>query len=133
MDNETVPMVLANGRALNAAFSGKAEVERLLPADEQRLRDSYIPHWGYLMVAGQRIPAGSGDLEMAIHVPGTYTLEDAPLTIDGTEHRVGDTIDLARRPHRIGGQRAQTATLRWGNHLPRPATAFPVQPLYSDY
>jgi hypothetical protein len=59
MDRETVPMVLANGLALNAAFSGKIDSERLLPADEQRLRQNYIPHWGYLMVAGKSIPAGS--------------------------------------------------------------------------
>ena len=133
MDSETVPMVLANGRALNAAFSGKTDSERLLSADEQRLRESYIPHWGYLMVAGKRIPAGPDSTTIEVHVPGIYTVEDAPLTIDGRAYRVGDTLDLERGAHRIGEPRVRASTLRWGNHLPRPAAAFPAQPLYSDY
>ena len=133
MDRETVPFILLNSEALYNSFLPPISSDRLLPADEARVRESYIPHWGLVYVAGKTIPAGTASVPLSVHVPGIYTVEGGPLTIDGTLLQEGRTVELERGEHVVTGPRTVDTVIRWGDHLPRPAFPFPAGDLYSVY
>ncbi|MGN6499813.1 MAG: hypothetical protein ACTHKM_06670, partial [Tsuneonella sp.] len=103
--------------------------QRLSPSDEAALRRAYIPHWGKLWVAGTVVPAGAQWAEIVI--PGRYTLEcSGDRMLDGKWAACGHPVDLARGSHRWHGR---DATLRWGEHLPRPAAPPPAEPIYHGF
>jgi hypothetical protein len=130
---EPVPMVLANNATLRRVFSDVDALERLLPGDERTLRETYIPHWGRIYVAGKHVPAGNDHLTFLVRVPGIYTVEGGPLVVDGRSHAVGGLLRLSRGVHMIGGHRPSAVTLRWGDHLARPAIEWPEGPMYTAY
>ncbi len=102
----------------------------LLDEDWEALKSYFIPHWGPIWVAGRRfdLAADRGPQVFDTPVPGTYTLEaDGDVQIDGALYHNGDTVELAREGHVIEpGGPVQRATLRWGNHLYRPAEPPPT-------
>jgi hypothetical protein len=104
-----------------------------MPGDERAFKENYIQHWGNVFVAGKRLAAGSEDLAIDVVVPGTYTVEDAAVVIDSVTYAIGSTIELARGPHTVSGERTRDATLRWGDHLARPAYRWPAEPLFTQY
>lgn len=130
---EAVPMLLANNVVLQHPFFDRDLDEGLLPADERALRENYIRHWGYVFVAGRRLPAGTLPIRWEVAVPGTYTVEGGEVVIDGKHRPEGSLVHLARGRHLATGARASEITLRWGDHLPRPAASWPEGPLFTVY
>lgn len=133
MEREPVPLLLVNHQVLDAAMTAEALPERLLEADAAALRANYIAHWGRVHVAGKAIAPGSDPIDAEFLVPGTYTLEQAPLTIDGVARRPGDFVTLQRGVHRIGGERSDAAILRWGRNLPVPSAPPPSAPPFDEF
>src|SRR3546814_438672 len=133
MAAEPVPMLLANNVVLRSPFLGTAVHGRFLPADDKILRENYIPHWGRVFVAGKVIARGERPLAIAIAVPGRYAVEGGGIAIDGRYYAAGSVVTLARGTHSVAGRREAEATLRWGDHLARPAFAWPKQSYYSKY
>lgn len=132
------PMVIANAPALEAALRGLppgSVLRSLLDADAALLRDTYVPHWGPIWVAGRELAlGGGGPLLFEIRVPGPYTLESrADVQIDGLEHVPGSVIELSRGLHVAEAAAADRATLRYGNALPRPAVAPPRDPVFRGF
>ena len=107
----------------------QAAPEELLPEDARFIRENYVHHWGPLSVAGKHVRPGSSTIR--IEVPGAYTVEDAAVRIAGRDVAVGEALNLPRGEYRVVAQDA--ATLRWGDHLPRPAIAPPCGMMMSDY
>jgi hypothetical protein len=128
-----VPLLIVNGPALEHAtgtISNLPERYRLYPQDEAVLRENYVPHWGRIWVAGKRVvvtPAGS---LISIMVPGIYTVEGAPVQIDGYEVNAGSTVTLHRGVHNLRSPTLRVVTLRWGDHLYKPAKPPSAERLY---
>ena len=126
---EPIPLFIDNHWALHAALTAERAAEELLPEDARFIRENYVRHWGPMYVAGKRIAAGASTIR--IEVPGTYTIEDARVTIAGRAFAPGDTLALARGEYPVMAQ--GEATLRWGDHLPRPTLAPPRGMMMSEY
>ncbi len=133
LEAEPVPMLLANNVVLRGIFYDTNFDSDLHPADDRILRENYIPHWGRVFVAGKAIRPGEDELLVHVRVPGIYTVEGGAVTIDGRRHAVGNLVRLSRGKHVIGGGRTSTAVLRWGDHLERPAFAWPEGLMYTAY
>ncbi|WJY18743.1 hypothetical protein QQS45_00365 [Alteriqipengyuania flavescens] len=129
MEQRVVPFLLREGPAMENFDPARDGELMLLGEDTAALRDNYIRHWGKVFVAGKRIGPGIGRIEVL--VPGTYTVEGSAVTVDDRTHAPGRTVVLQRGEHAVSAQ--GTATLRWGNHLPRPAFAWPDGALYTNY
>lgn len=130
---EPVPMLLANNVVLQDLFHDTFFDGRLLRDDDTILRENYIPHWGGVFVAGKMIAPGERPIAIEIAVAGPYTVEGAGIAIDGRHYPVGSVVTLARGMHNLSGSRAVPVTLRWGDHLLRPAFAWPKQSYFSAY
>lgn len=130
---EPVPMLLANNVILQNPFFDQNLGDRLLPADEQTLRENYIPHWGFVYVAGRMFPAGASSISWDVAVPGTYTVEGGDVMINGKHRRRGSLVYLARGDHMVKSSTTSNATLRWGDHLVRPTVSWPEGPLFTIY
>jgi len=106
----------------------------LLEQDWKALKDYFIPHWGPIWVAGKQFDfwLEQGRQPFDIVAPGKYTVEtESSVLIDGAVHSDGDVLELAAGFHTIEPDpAAQTATLRWGDHLYRPPVPPPPPPLY---
>lgn len=127
MEKQPVPLVLANSDMLEAALEG-ADGGPMLPADRAALQGSYQRYWGPLWVAGKTITAPAEQDEEFL-VPGDYRVVSGSLTVDGRTYETGAVIALARGVHRVRG----TATLRWAQAVPAPATAWEGGPIYVDF
>ena len=130
------PFLIANTPALNL-FMSERQAERfryrLIAEDRRILRQSYIHHWAEIFVAGKHLEVAGGETETEIHIPGTYTLESAiEARIDGRLLGPGDTIDLAKGVHLVETETAGILTLRWGDHLYRPAGPPAREPIFAD-
>lgn len=133
MARETVPLLLLNNGTLTRNQTGATPARVLHPADRTALRESFIPHWGPLWVAGRRFSAAAGASSFVIHAPGIYTVEGAAARIDGRPLEPGQTIDLSRGAHRFEPMTLAETRLRWGNHLPRPPEPFGGGPVFKDF
>lgn len=60
-------------------------------------------------------------------------MEGGSVDIDGKYHPAGSVITLARGVHNVAGRRSVSVTLRWGDHLARPAFAWPSGPVFTEY
>ncbi len=104
---------------------------RLLAEDWRTLQQNYIHHWGVVFVAGKRLEVSSGESELTILIPGSYTLEGTlAVRIDGRAVRPGDVIDLAAGTHTVAADTAGLLTLRWGDHLYLPDEPAPRSPVF---
>lgn len=133
MESEPVPMLLANNVILQNPFLNLDLDEGLLPADERILRENYIRHWGYVFVAGRTFAAGTLPVVWRVAVPGIYTVEGDDVVIDGKLRPKESLVRLSRGDHRIAGGRTNVVTLRWGDHLARPAIGWPDGALFTVY
>lgn len=130
MAQKTVPLLIDNHAVFTVALRDMDWHEHFFEADAEALRDSYINHWGKIWVAGKQIPAGEDGLTIDVRIPGPYTLEGSSLQISGVAYQPGDVIELRRGLYEIGGNRADNATLRWGDHLEIPAAPPPSAPIF---
>jgi hypothetical protein len=134
---DTVPLLVIDGPALEQAARLRWDVPgplRLFPEDESVLRENFIPHWGRVWVAGKQLQAQPGGTPFSIAVPGTYTVEaGAPVVIDGSTAAPGAVVNLSRGRHAIRSAATVPVTLRWGDHLYRPAGAPNDEPVYRGF
>ncbi|HYD25020.1 MAG TPA: hypothetical protein VEB68_09490 [Croceibacterium sp.] len=131
LEAEPVPLLIGNSHALRNVFAVTGHADRLLAEDVRALRAGYIRHWGETFVAGMTVAPGTGGIEVAI--PGPYTIEGGPISIDGRPFASGQVATLGRRRHRVQADGPDPVTLRWGDHLARPGFAWPAGPIFTDY
>jgi hypothetical protein len=104
----------------------RTEPDRLFDEDIRALRDNYIPHWGWIFVAGKRMAVSpDGGQQLEILVAGPYTIEaKGDVVLDGGRYGPGARVDLAQGTYDIRSpDGAQVVVLRWGVDLYRPAEA----------
>ena len=133
MEKHVAPMVIANSGTLANALIGTPSDEVLLPEDVAALRGNYIPHWSGIFVAGKIVEPGQGTETIEVLVPGRYTLEGADTVLDGKAVPVGEVVVLPRGSHNIARDPSRQVILRWGDHLPVPATPEPEGAMYTQY
>ncbi|TQE97103.1 MAG: glycosyltransferase family 39 protein [Spiribacter salinus] len=136
------PKFLLRTHPALAAVSGKPLTSenlhaRLLPKDQQVLRENFIHHWGPISVAGKRIELErTGEKTLFnLLVPGQYTVEaKQPVSINGQTVIPRDTIELSVGTHAASANAVAVPpgliTLRWGDNLPVPAQSPPSGPLH---
>jgi hypothetical protein len=134
---EPIPLLLVNGPALEQAVglrSGLPAHLSLYPADEAVLRETYLPHWGRMWVAGTQLRLDGGAAVVRIRVPGPYTLESAaPVLVGGRALRPGEAVRLSRGLHRVTGPPGLMLRLRWGERLRIPAEPPPPAPPFQGF
>jgi hypothetical protein len=133
MARQPVPLVIDNYRVLDAALHGREINERLLPEDIEALRSNFIHHWGPIWVAGKTVDPGRQLIAVNITVPGIYTVEGAPISVNGRAIGKGETVRLSRGEHGIVPHPERVATLRWGERLPMPGQPPPTLPYFVTY
>jgi hypothetical protein len=102
----------------------------LLPEDVKTLKENYIHHWGPVWVAGKHLPAAQEDIQLTVLIEGDYTFEAAAAgSLNGNAITPGTTIMLDRGSHSYAGP---AATLRFGDHLVRPAN-LPPKPFFLGF
>lgn len=124
MARKPIPLLIANSHVFQAEMQASGPNGYLLDADARALDENYIHHWGPFWVAGKHIPPDETELD--IKIPGPYTVESAPLRIDGTTYAIGEVMRLERGLYRIDPPRGAATTLRWGENLHRPAAPEPA-------
>lgn len=133
MERQTVPLVVENDPLFTRALRTREEVGSLLPQDLAALRETYIPYWGPLWVAGFDFPAASEERSVTVRVPGPYTVQGpGPVFVNGTEHSAGNVIALDRGTHRMAAPRA-AARMVWGDRLAHPAQPAPTEPYFTGF
>lgn len=121
MAKDAVPLLLNNDPAINEALTTGEPVAALLPGDLVAIRETYVPVWEPIWVAGRDVPAGERDVAWNVRVPGVYTVLKSSLGIDGRLFSPGQMIRLERGRHVLStGDRA--ARLLWGENLDPPAS-----------
>ncbi|HSV43835.1 MAG TPA: hypothetical protein VLJ10_04695 [Candidatus Bathyarchaeia archaeon] len=129
--------LIANKMALDSELSlGMKKKARLLPEDEDTLRNNYIHHWGALWVAGKTVEfSAAGKKEFSIDIPGVYTLEaNGPVMIDGEMFAPGSFVLLSAGTHVIKVDQAPVSiSLRIGKNLYRPSVKPLTGPLFQGF
>ena len=125
------PLLIVNTPVIEAALDPAMAWPgpRLLPADARALRETYIPHWGALWVAGKRLDGPDG--RFTLRLAGPYTLEcSGRRTLDGRDLVCGSVVTLPTGRHSWAGGPAR---LRWGDRLRRPAGPPPQEPIFHGF
>ena len=65
-------------------------------------------------------------------MPGIYTVESAPLLVDGRRLEPGETIDMERGTHTVSAP-SRPARLVWGNNIVPPEEEWDYGPLYVGF
>lgn len=133
MEAEPVPLFLADDGPVGSVCFDILHRGALFYTDYKSIKDNYVQHWGKVFVAGKHIEAGEQEVSFKIAVPGTYTVEGGPVVIDRISYSAGNVVELARGEHTASGNRPVEVTLRWGDHLPRPAYTWPHEPLFTEF
>lgn len=132
MEQVPVPLVLNNDEVFaNALIRGADPF--LLPADAAALHDNYVQFWGPFWLAGKTVPARAGDLTTEFLVPGTYTVRDGPMIVDGTTYATDDVITIERGIHRLRAASGHDARVIWGDRLHEPLAAPPAEPYWTGF
>lgn len=133
MSSDVVPLLLVNMELLERNQTGPETAWELLPDDARALRESFVQHWGPIWVAGRRFGEGETSVTFSVYAPGRYTLEGGAATLDGRPYQQGETLVLSRGEHRFERISPGEITLRWGNHLARPAEPFVGGEIFRDF
>ena len=136
LEGDIVPLLILNSPTLENAVGLRAAIDpsrSLSEQDREILRRNFIPHWGPIWVAGQRVEVTPAGQSLEIKIPGTYTIELAAVEIDGRHLAQGDTATLSRGTHSLRSDIRAIVTLRWGDHLPRPAELPIDAPIYRGF
>ncbi|MFZ9889329.1 MAG: hypothetical protein ACO3JL_17690 [Myxococcota bacterium] len=128
--------LLENTEVLALHRTRRRSKHRLLPHDLATLRENFVPHWGYLWVAGKSLRVDREAKTFEVLISGPYTLEgQVTVLLDDVQLRPGDVIHLQQGMHRVRllDEPKQVApmvlaenlpiTLRYGDHLPVPQRA----------
>lgn len=142
LENDQPKFLIANRSMLALDDLGEGEYGPehfgLFEQDVAVLKRNFIHHWGAIYVAGKRLALSraepSADFEILIE--GPYTVESpVPVVLDGQPVRPGDVVSLERGMHRLEATANEPAavTLRWGDHLYRPAEPANPAPLFTGF
>ncbi len=132
MEEETIPLFLANYPDLEHAITGESP-SFFLPEDIEALRNNYIEFSWPIWIAGKTYDSPQSGTVDEFLVPGTYTVEEGPIGVDGVMHDVGTTLEISRGAHIIDIEDGGTAKLVWGDRLSRPVVPIASGPLYTDF
>ncbi len=134
MAREAVPLVVENNEIFTQALRGTENQYRVYrDEDIAVLRSNYVHFWGPFWLAGRDVPVGSEPVRFDLAVPGRFTIQQAPLVLDGVEYQPGTVVQLARGTHVIGGGRKAAARLIWGDNLRAPTYPAPTERLFIDF
>ncbi len=136
LKDKVTPLLIINSPLLENAVGQNSFQPRatLLQDDIKVLRENFIPHWGFIWVAGKKIAANITPQDFKVLTPGTYRVEaDRPVEIDGKTYVPGSTLKLVRGNHSVSATAATTLTLRWGDNLFKPDTQAPLKPLFTGF
>lgn len=112
-----VPLVVENDPMLTSLLRSDAPTGIFLPEDEAAVRGNYVQYWGPLWLAGQRLEAGE-TRQVDLRVPGPYTVNGGPVSVNGEIFRDGQIITLQRGTMTISAPSGQTELL-WGEDRSR--------------
>lgn len=128
-----VPLVVNDDKMFADAFETDDPVADFLPADLAMLRQTYRHFWGPYWIAGFDIAKSEQPGTITVRVPGPYTVSaGGSVTVDGTEYRRGQILDLARGKHTVHATAGST-TLTWGRALHQPAQPAPAEPYFTSF
>jgi len=134
---QVVPLVLASEQENYPTFremlGSRGPSRYFLAEDAAALRDNYLPFWGPFWLAGKAVPADAATHREEFLVPGSYTVHDAPVRVDGLEYRPGDVLILKRGFHELQTIGPGSARLIWGERLTPPAAPPPSPPYWTDF
>ena len=131
MQARPVPLVVDDDPMFERLLHTRDEAPEFLPGDAAALRASYIPFWGPFWIAGKEFAPGE-NVRFDLLVSGPYTIEGAPLTVDGVARQPGSVIDLQRGMHTfVAGQ--GKARIVWGERLQRPSRPAPEKPHWTYF
>lgn len=125
-----VPLLLDNKREFGPAIRGE-KTPTILPEDAAALRETYVPLWGDIYVAGKRIDSGA-ITSWNVRVPGTYRAEGV-LRIGGRMIEDGDTISLKRGEIAVSNSSDRPARLVWGEETNVPPFAPPNELYWTGF
>lgn len=120
-------------------FKGGRGFHRLLREDFMVLKESFIPHWGPLWVAGKTVtlaPADGAPSEIDVVIAGSYRLEaSAAVLVDGRSLEPGATVELAEGRHQLAATQADisTVTLRTASARPPPQRPPPPPRVFEGF
>lgn len=131
MERTPVPLLVNNARMLNSAMKNSGENDILLPQDLIAIRDTYVPLWGPFWLAGKSV-TGRRPIIWDVRVPGSYTVRDGAMSVDGRRFVKGAVLSLGRGMHVLQAEE-EAARLLWGNNLAMPLTAPPATPYFMPF
>ena len=131
MAAKAVPLVLATDPAFQGALDHEAETTAFFAADRDAIRESYIPFWGPVHLAGKELEPGE-QATWNVRVPGSYTVKGRML-VDGTNFETGDVIELRRGTVMLAETGDAPASLTWGDNIAKPSLAPPSRPYWTGF
>lgn len=132
MKREPVPLLVNNDWMFADAVHSKKDVGVFLPQDLTAIRDTYVRFWGPFWLAGKQVAAGNSPVTWNVWVPGTYTVRDGAMTIDGRRVDRDEVVTLSRGPHILSAGK-ESARLLWGDRLATPATRPPEEHYFMPF
>ncbi len=124
MLQEPVPLLIAGGWS-QQVFQDSGPTDKFLSEDVEALRNTYIPFWGPIHLAGIELrPLEERKWEAL--VPGPYTVEGS-VAIDGAVYADGDTISIDRGTWELQETNGAQARLVWGENILKPETPAPTK------
>ena len=137
LEREPVPLLFLNSLRLEEAVGRELESPlrvELTAADKDVLRNSYLPHWGPLWVAGKSLSATTTPSSFEMMIPGSYRVDaEQPVQIDGQAHNPGDVVLLERGTYQIQSAAQQDIELRWAKANPVRDLAVPQGHFFTSF
>lgn len=133
MASKTVPLMVNDDYMFDQALNGTGPVPAFLPGDLAAIRDTFVHLWGPFWIAGEEIPARSGDHRFTIRVPGIYTVRGASVTIGDRVIAPGRFVHLGRGVYRASTAGLSGARLIWGKGIEGPAQPDGGGPLFMPF
>lgn len=125
--------LVANVGSLELGTPDDSSQYRWLPEDGRILRESFVPYWGPLWIAGRTFALGIETSEVHIHIPGRYVADAvSPFVMDGTAVVPGAVLELSAGLHRASADTSMSVTLRTADAGPPPA-AMPPEELFDGF
>jgi len=132
--SDNIPLLITNSWALINVFSERQfGPNRLLEADDAFLRANYLAHASMIYVAGKQVQPNETLKNELVATPGTYRVEGGPVSINGSHHDEGETINLERVSYDFVNEGPALVTLRWANAKKASGASYSLPRLYTDY
>jgi hypothetical protein len=131
MEMRVVPLVIDDDPMFQRLFAGVYAPE-FRPEDARALRSNYVKFWGPLWIAGKSVSHTVPTAEEFL-VPGTYTVRDGAVLLDGQRLEAGSTVMIERGIHQLAAATDRPARLTWGNRIDPPAQPASDEPFWVPF